>query len=200
MKLLILLFIIFMYVKCFDFTRNLQVSSSASDWRSWVEGSTKWCKETNSNTIGECCVSSSTAGRCSGTGSYVCSDSSGEPGTALCPQDTSDCGSYDINIAALNDSQSRTISSPSSNTVWVYKIDTTTTAVNTIAITLKKFTAYAWVYQEEGGTYSRVGSYNGTSEVTKTFRVSTTRDLYLVLTPNSSVADFSYTIRGYNKD
>jgi len=150
MKILFFLYFVIAIVRSHELERYLQVSSSATTWRSCVESSfQKWCKDSFATISGECCTLNDNSGRCSGTNGtsgsfssgYICSNDDEvdeRGGTALCPSDTANCGNHEIELSYNGDKESRTRSSVSSGTVWVYKITKFSSFVNAAKITISK--------------------------------------------------------------
>ena len=130
--------------------RNLQYSTSAADWRTCLQGSTKWCRFGTSKIEGECCTLGSTSGRCSGTGSYICSNNVNidtEAGYGLCPGDSTNWGRYDINLNYVGDSETRGEIAIASNTVCVFKIDVSSGFVKNVKIKIGNhiFIKHFWI-------------------------------------------------------
>ena len=142
MKILITLYLVITIIRSHELERNLQVSYSASTWRSCVESSSqKWCRSTFDSVLGECCSLSDSLGRCSGESQYICSndkDVDERGGTALCPSDYFDCGTYEIGLNYVGQKITFIQRPLFSSTVWVYKISKISSSVNAAKITFGK--------------------------------------------------------------
>ncbi|CAI2361339.1 unnamed protein product [Moneuplotes crassus] len=172
-------------------------SSSPSTCRSCVESSSeRWCTEKGITTPseGDCCDSGDSSGYCSGSNSYVCSNSNNidsaesqyNGGLILCPTKSSDCGKRNRKLSSSSDSENITESLISSSSVCVYRIYTTSSLVKSVEIEINDSTR-ATITIFTGPRSKNEYAYKGTLKEAdrKSVTVDENNDAYIVVEPSS---------------
>ena len=143
MKFLFYLSLLVAIVRSYSLPRDLQISASAPVWRSCIEGGVnKWCRGIFTKSVGECCAMTDTAGTWIGEESFICSNNNNvDPNVALAlwPEDTVNCGEYEMNFTSVGNINGRQRNGVAIDTVWVYKITSFSSEINAAKIKLRKF-------------------------------------------------------------
>ncbi|CAI2362260.1 unnamed protein product [Moneuplotes crassus] len=150
MFLLIITLFALSYATELNLDRDLS-TSSRSTCRTCVKSSSqRWCSITgNYQYYGDCCYSWDYSGYCSGSSSYVCSNSSnigGNGGLILCPYSSSDCNSRTKTIyyTGINYTLSNTYIDSSS--VCSYIVQTSNSSIKSLEIYVcKNFKVFSLV-------------------------------------------------------